>query len=501
MQNEANISSSNVVDYKALYESALQRIEFLELRILQLSKLIEGNKHERYEASNARLAEQGVLFDVPPVADVITETRILPEREVKKTTIVSKHQGREAFPAHLRREVITVEPEGITANNARKIGEDVTELLAYTPSELFVKQIRRPRYATTTTGTVVQAPAPLRTLEKCSADNSLVAQVTVEKYVDHLPLYRQIKRYERLGITISDSTLGDWLRQEAHALTALYEAHKEDVLKTSYLHVDETVIKVMSNEKKNATHQGYYWVYQSHHNKQVLFDYRRGRGREGPETILKDFKGYIQTDGYAGYDIFKTYPDITVLHCMAHARRKFHEALSNDRDRAGYALEQIQKLYAIERTAKEEGIIGPSLTAYRREHAVPLLEGMERWMKQAYTEVLPKSAIGKALEYSLVRWKELSLYAGNGLLHLDNNPVENSIRPVALGRKNYLFAGSHDAAQRAAIFYSLFATCKLHGVNPYDWLKYILDNLIYYKPSNLKELLPQNFKNIQKETL
>jgi hypothetical protein len=180
---------------------------------------------------------------------------------------------------------------------------------------------------------------------------------------------------------------------------------------------------------------------------------------------------------------------------------KFHEALSNDKDRAGYALEEIQQLYTIERTAKEANLTGAALTAYHKKHAVPILEGMEQWMKKAYNEVLPKSAIGKALEYSLIRWKELSLYAGDGMLHIDNNPVENSIRPVVLGRKNYLFAGSHDAAQRAAIFYSLFATCKLHGVNPYDWLKYVLDNLIYYKPGTLIELLPQNFKNIQKQAL
>jgi transposase len=500
VQIEANISSSNVVDYKKLYEEALQHIEYLQLQLARLKKLIAGNKHERFESTNDSLPQQGILFDVPAIADVVTETKVLPAREVKRRTVVSKHQGREAFPAHLRREVITIEPAGITAENARVIGEDVTELLAYTPCELFVKQIRRPRYASTATGTIIQAPAPVRTLEKCSVDNSLVAQITVEKYVDHLPLYRQCKRYERLGVTISDSTIGDWLRQVSHALAGLYEVHKKEVLKTSYLHADETIIKVMSNEKKHATHQGYYWVYQSHHNKLVLFDYRRGRGREGPESILKDFKGHLQTDGYAGYDIFKSYPDITILHCMAHARRKFHEALSNDKDRAGYALEQIQQLYAIERTAKEANLTGAALTAYRKKHAVPILEGMEQWMKKAYTEVLPKSAIGKALEYALLRWKELSLYAGDGMLHIDNNPVENSIRPVALGRKNYLFAGSHDAAQRAAIFYSLFATCKLHGVNPY-WLKYVLDNLIYYKPSTLIELLPQHFKNIQKKAL
>jgi transposase len=500
VQSAANILPSVIPDYKDLYEKSLaenrllkQQIEQLQVQLLQLQKLVFGSKHERFVPQDANLPKQGLLFKVDPIAEVVTETKVLPEREVKKATIVSKHKGRESFPEKLRREVITITPEGIDAQKAKVIGEDVTELLAYAPSELYVKQIRRPRYSQPVTGGVVQAPAPVRIMEKCSADSSLLAQIAVEKYIDHLPLYRQAKRYERLGVNISDSTIGDWVRQTAHALTGLYELHKAIVLQSGYLHADETTIKVMTDEKKNATHQGYYWVYQSHHDKLVLFDYQPGRGREGPQTILKDFKGYLQTDGYAAYDIFKEYPDITVFHCMAHARRKFHEALSNDKDRATYALEQIQQLYAIEKNARNEGITANALTQYRKGHATPILNSLGKWMKEQYMQVLPQSTIGKALEYSIKRWDELCLYATNGMLNIDNNPVENSIRPVAIGRKNYLFAGSHDAAQRAAIFYSLFATCKNHVVNPYNWLKDVLDKLAYWKTNALEELLPQNW--------
>lgn len=500
VQSGANISVSEAVDYKVLYEQSLaenkilkQQLEQLQVQLLQLQKLVFGSKHERFVPQNANATQQGTLFTVDPIAEVITETKELPAREITKTTVVSKHQGRSSFPEKLRRQEVVVEPQGIDIANCSRLGEDVTELLAYTPSELYVKRIVRPRYAVKTSGVVAQAPAPARAIEKCSADTSLLAQIVVEKYVDHLPLYRQIKRYDRLGGSINDSTIGDWVRAVAHALSGLYDRHKKHVLASQYLHADETVIQVMTAEKKNATHQGYYWVYQSHHDKLVLFDYRSGRGREGPATILKDYKGYLQTDGYAGYDIFKEYPDITLFHCMAHARRKFHEALPNDRKRAEYVLEQIQRLYAIERHAKENTLGGDALTQYRKEHAIPILQNLGQWMKKAYLEVLPKSAIGKALAYFIERWDTLSLYATDGLLHIDNNPVENSIRPVAVGRKNYLFAGSHAAAERAAIFYSLFATCKVHHVNPYNWLKDVLDKLATYRVDQLDEMLPQNW--------
>ena len=210
-------------------------------------------------------------------------------------------------------------------------------------------------------------------------------------------------------------------------------------------------------------------------------------------NILENFRGYLQTDGYKAYEIFDKRSGITLLHCMAHARRMFNEALENDRDRAEYALEQIGKLYIIERRCKEESLDFNAIQELRKEKSVPILESLSVWMKQQYMEVTPKSAIGKALVYSIERWNRLSLYATNGMLAIDNNPVENSIRPVAVGRKNYLFAGSHEAAQRSAMLYSLLGTCKMHGIEPYQWLKSVLEKIADHPISRIEELLPHHF--------
>jgi transposase len=230
----------------------------------------------------------------------------------------------------------------------------------------------------------------------------------------------------------------------------------------------------------------------------VLFDYRKGRGREGPDDILKDYKGYLQTDGYAAYEDFDKRADITLIHCMAHARRKFNDALQNDKAMAEYALSMFQKLYAIERRVKDEELSAEAILQLRQQEAVPILKQLKEWMTQEYTKVLPKSPIGQAIAYSLPRWNKLSTYASDPILNIDNNPVENAIRPVAIGRKNYLFAGSHDAAQRAAMVYSLFATCRLHNINPYDWLKDVLERMHLYSTGNIDSLLPQNSKKQQR---
>jgi hypothetical protein len=261
------------------------------------------------------------------------------------------------------------------------------------------------------------------------------------------------------------------------------------------LHADETIIKVLDSDKKGATHQGYYWVYQCHDKKLVLFDYRTGRGREGPQSILANYKGYLQTDGYQVYDEFADQGGITLLNCMAHARRKFHDALSNDKDRASHVLSEMQKLYAIERHLSETKIVGVDKIEYRKQNAIPILKELGLWMQKTYPQVLPSTAIGKAIAYSLSRWDKLSLYATTDILGIDNNPVENSIRPVTVGRKNYLFAGSHPAAQRAAMFYSLLATCKNYQVNPYHWLHDILNRIADHPINRIKELLPQNWKS------
>jgi transposase len=194
------------------------------------------------------------------------------------------------------------------------------------------------------------------------------------------------------------------------------------------------------------------------------------------------------------YEDFGKRPGITLVHCMAHARRKFSDALENDRPRAEYALTMLQKLYAIERTIKEEVLNPEAILQLRQNQAVPILEAFKEWMTAEYPRVLPKSAIGQAIGYCLPRWEKLSIYTTHPILKIDNNPVENAIRPVAIGRKNYLFAGSHEAAQRAAMVYSLCATCRLHQINPYQWLKDVLENMHNYTIDTIACLLPQNWK-------
>ena len=486
------------IDYKALLDKALSinesqafTIQNLQLQILQLKKFIFGSRHEKFIGTDSSTAP--TLFDLNPIADVIVSDIKAVSYDKTTTQLQTNHKGRNPLPDTLRRVEQILNPEGIDIEKVKKVGEDVTEILAFIPCELFVNRVVRPRYLDILTNRFYQAPAPNRSFERSNVDSSLVAQVIVEKYIDHLPLYRQLKRYARLGVTISDSTIGDWLTAAAALLLPLYEAHKHTVLDSGYLHADETVIKVMDSEKKGATHQGYYWVYQCHEQKLVLFDYRTGRGPEGPKSILENYKGYLQTDGYAVYDEFAKKEGITLLNCMAHARRKYNDALTNDKLRASHVLSEMQKLYAIERLLVENKITGEDKKEYRKQNAIPLLNDLGLWMQKTYPEVLPSSAIGKAIFYSLNRWEKLSLYASTDILGIDNNPVENSIRPVTIGRKNYLFAGSHQAAQRAAMFYSLLATCKNYNVNPYNWLHDILNKIADHPINRIKELLPQNW--------
>jgi transposase len=294
------------------------------------------------------------------------------------------------------------------------------------------------------------------------------------------------------------STITDWVSGTCKLIEPLYEALKRLVLQSDYVHADESPIKVLDKDKKGTTHRGYFWVYHNSIKKVVFFDYRQGRGREGPEEILKDFKGYLQTDGYPLYDFFKQKEGITVLHCMAHARRMFYDALENDTTRADYALQQFGLLYDIERKAKTLSLNETAVMELRQKEALPVLLTLGNWMKEEYMKVPPKSAIAKALQYSIGRWYELKIYTTDGKLKIDNNPVENSIRPVAIGRKNYLFAGSHEAAQRSAMLYSLMGSCKMHGVNPFVWLRDVLKRLPAHHINRIDQLLPQNWAPLQK---
>jgi transposase len=403
------------------------------------------------------------------------------------------------LPDHLRREVIILEPK-TNIEGLKKIGEEVTEVLDFIPGELYVKQYIRSKYVVPvndTESTVITASLPERIMEKCIAGEGLLAQIIIDKYADHLPLHRQCQRFSRAGVNIAQTTICGWVKAVLMHLISLYDLHKQYVLASRYLHVDETTIKVLDDDKKGKAHLGYYWLYFNSEKKLVLFDYRPGRDPDGPEDILKDFQGHLQTDGYGVYERFEKRPGIIMMGCMAHSRRYFFDSQKNDKERSEYALILFGKLYALERRIEDEGLTKDEVLKLRQQEAMPILKALKEWMLVECVKVLPQSPIGKAMSYFLKRWDKLIVYTTDGSLKIDNNPVENAVRPVAIGRKNYLFAGSHEAAQRAAMIYSLFATCRYHQINPYDWLKDVLERMHLYTTTNMAELLPQNWKKIQ----
>ena len=507
------MQSASAPDYKSLYEASqleiiqlkdqLQKFAALQLQTIQLQqqlaqlqKMIFGSRHERFVPADPAHPQLSLDLTAEAIAtSTITQTKQI--SYIRHTVAVEpkplQHPGRMKLPESLRREQIVIEPATDTTD-CKKIGEEITEVLEFDPGELYVKQYKRPKYAKPNNEGIVIGQLPSRPLEKAMAGEGLLAQIIIDKYIDHLPLHRQMQRFERAGVKLAYSTLTDWVSGTCSLIAPLFEALKAEVLQSNYLHVDETPIKVMDKDKKGETHRGYYWVYQNSIDKIVLFDYQEGRGREGPVEILKDFKGYLQTDGYAAYDIFAKRQDITLIHCMAHARRMFNDALDNDELRASHALQEIQKLYTIERICKEQQLGFAEIKEVRRLKAVGILTDLGLWLQQQYLQVLPKSAIGKAIAYSLERWQRLSAYVNDGRLNIDNNPVENSIRPVALGRKNYLFAGSHEAAKRSGMLYSLLGTCKMHGIEPYSWLKDVLHRLADHPVNKVQDLLPHRYK-------
>ena len=339
---------------------------------------------------------------------------------------------------------------------------------------------------------VVIASLPSRPIEKCLAGVNLLTAILINKYVDHLPLYRQQQIFRRSDIEIAPSTIDSWVAQLGNLLELLYQKLVDEVKAQNYLQADETTTKVLDKQKKKKTHLGYYWTYYAPLMKLVAFDYQKGRGSDAPGEFLQGYEGVLQTDGYNVYKRYYANDKVTHLACWANARRKFDIALDSDKKRAEHAVTEIQKLYAIEREAKE-------LSAHKRkevrlEKALPIINKLGKWLHAERQQVLPKSLIGKAIAYTTALWDSLQNYLHDGSLQIDNNLKENSIRPIALGRKNYLFAGSHNGAQRSAMFYSFFACCKHNNIDPQKWLTYVLENIAEHKVNKLHELLPNNIE-------
>lgn len=480
---------------KAEYDELKQKYAVIQHELDQLKRLIFGASKERFVPTVA--PEQLDLWelDQPTDAAKVETEKITYERKKKA------HPGRTQLPEHLPVEEIIIEPAEDTTGMV-EIGEEITEVLDYRPGILFKRRYIRKKYARVEEvegeHTVLIGQLPERPIPKGIAEPGLLAHLFVAKYIDHLPFYRQIEMFKRdHGWAIHKSTINDWFAACCTLLEPLYEALHKNVLETDYLQGDESTIKVLDTNKPGKTHLGYQWVFRNPTSGNVLFVYRKGRGTNGLIETLTDFTGYLQSDGYKAYDKFARGRQVELISCLAHIRRKFFDAKDNHPALAEYALGQIQQLYAIEREARQAGMSATDRKALRLAKAKGIYEELLDWVIVEQKNNLSKGAIGKALYYAVNQLPRLAHYLEDGRIEIDNNLIENSIRPLALGRKNYLFAGSHHGAQRAAMMYSFFASCKYASVNPWEWLTDVLGRIGTQSIKRLEELLPARWEENQ----
>ena len=487
--------------------------------IKKLTDQLAWYRRKFWKASSERFIPQDpnqrkIDFDgleiLPQEIEVIKEA----EKEInsyKRKKPENKSKAvRLPLPEDLRRETEIIEPEGIDENWVR-IGQEVTEILEYKPGELFVRQIIRPKYALKqqlqkeqerSIGEENQkniriASLPLLPLPRSNAGASLLADLLLSKYMYHIPFHRKIAMFKHAGVSLSASTVNGWFSGSSDLLRALYYRLREIVLATDYIQVDESTIPVINNEK-HRTVKAYLWVVRSVMENLVFFHYDKGsRAQKVIIELLLNYKGAVQTDGYEAYSIYENKKDVLLLGCWAHARRKFTEALKEDESGAEYALKQIGMLYQVETMANEQELDAGQRAELRQRLAYPILCAFEKWIVSYYPKALPNGRMSKALSYTYSLYHRLSRYHLDGRYQIDNNLIENSIRPLAIGRKNFLFCGNHDAAENATIMYSLLGCCKASDVNPQLWLTDVLTRIPEYNNNyslDLADLLPHNWK-------
>ena len=474
------------------------KIEKLTLELAHLRRMKFGVKSEALIAGNRD------LFDETLAADLAAcEARLAEERQAAE---MGPHQplpekpkreraGRQSLPAQLPRVEHRHEPETCTCGQCGQalvlIGEDVTEKLNIVPAEFFVDRHIYPKYACRPCATVMAAPAVPSVIDGGLAAPALLAWVMVGKYIDHLPLYRLEQQAARSGVSLSRSTLADWVGRIGVALEPLGDRLAELLRKGTMLHADETPVQQL-DPGKGKTRRAYLWAYRSNTLGNdppiVVFDYQPGRAGVHAANFLGDWTGALMVDDFAGYKrLFRG--EAIELACMAHARRKFFDLhKANGSPIAEEAVCRIGELYAIEAEAK--GKTPEDRALLRKTYSKPRLDALQLWLLHTRKSVADGGALAKAIDYTLKRWAAFARYAENGVYPIDNNPVENAIRPICIGKKNWLFAGSEAAGKRAAVIQSLLQTACLNGIEPMAWLTDSLEKLPSWPNRRIDELLP-----------
>ena len=490
-----NMDSATLV--RMLEEQILQnkelrsQIEKLSSQLAILQNMLFGQKSERSKTNKNKKD----LDSKNQQADITT-------KDTSDTT--NSSTGRRKLSLDIERQKIRYDlPEAdkkckCCQRTLHCIGKEISEQLDFIPARLIVKEHIRYKYACRCIGSkILIAPMPNQPIDKGLAGSGLLAEVLVNKYQDALPLYRQQMRWQRLGYELATSTLSDWVMQCAERLQPIVDAMIDTYLLKAYkIHTDDTVIPVLNQGK---TLNCRLWVYVAGGGNVtpcVIYQYSKTRSQTVPQSFLKNYQGYLQADAYPGYNKLFEDNKIIEIGCMAHARRKFTDVAKvvKDDSLANIAIEYIAKLYKIEKTCKK--FSSHEKYYYRRKYAKPILKTYFKWLNKAFKQAPPKSPLASAIRYTLNHWKALNNYLLEGYLDIDNNCAERVIRPFVIGRKNYLFAGSHRAAKNAAVIYSLIETCKSLNINTFDYFKDVLARLPNTLNKDISLLFPANWRAI-----
>lgn len=476
----------------------------LNLELARLKQWRFGRSSESMDSVQSQLFEAKELAAL--VAESSAEDRAADAARVPAIQRSKRQAKRQALPSSLQRieHHYEIEPAVCSQGHAlKRIGQDVSEQLDCVPAQFFVHRHIRGKYCCAICQTITAASMPAQIIDKGIPAAGLLAQVIIAKHDDHLPLFRQEEIYRRSGAFIARSSMADWIGQCGVQLEPLAQALRQYVLQRAVLHGDETPIKLL-NPGAGKTHQAYAWVWRTSdletqsatepesRGRAVIYDFCTSRAGEHARRMLQDFSGVLLTDDYAGYKALYAQGNVREAGCWAHARRKFHEAARlNHSQIAQEAVHRIAQLYAIEREVQT--FSADQRLAVRQQRSGPLLEAFKVWLLEQRVLLVKADVTAKAMDYTLRRWAALTLHLGDARIPVDNNAVENAIRPIALGRKNWLFVGSEQAGQRAATLMSLIESAKLNGHDAWAYLKDILTKLPTWPNSRLHELLPHRW--------
>lgn len=480
----------------------------LKSRIAYLERMLYGSKSDKLMSKVP--SNQPGLFDdlfkeaMDEKAAQIEQTAKEIEKEGRRRRENSKKKGARPSKYHyhgLEERVTTLMPEGIDVQQCDIIGKDVTRILHREPVKVWVEVIERPILRAKAdkempNPRIYQAKAPAAVIGGNHAGADMLAQIIIDKYRYHLPEYRQVKQYADMGVKLPASTINDWVHAVASRVEPVYEALRADILQSDYLQADEVPWRIA--DKPGNSRKGYAWQFldsrpQSHG---LYFLYINGsRAGTVPRAELRNFKGAIQTDGYGVYDYFELQENVTLLGCMAHVRRKFTDAQKSHPHLSAQAVKWIELLYTLEANIKARQMSVEEIACERQAKAIPIMDAMEKWMEQVHAQCTPADPMGKAIDYAYKLWPRLRRYALDGRYNIDNNPVERTQRPTVMGRKNYLFSKSDGGAVDNAIFYSLIESCDIVGINPLNWLIYVLGALRDdMTPEQIKQITPYYYK-------